>query len=730
MSPITMHKPQDPMLHQSASRRLAWLSSLTSFFGRDAAQFSSYILAIVIASCFVAYQFSWSFLTGNSTVFDGGDIAQHISGWWYYAKDSWHFPLLYTERLNHPEGVSIALTDSIPLMAMLFKALLTLFPGMFSEHFHYFGWWIGLVFVAQAISAVMLMRALGAKSWFALIISIGFALTWPVIHARYHHAALMMQSVIIFALAFYFLGSSKTWSSHRTSIAFVVLSLVALTIHPYFLPFVAGLFVAFMVDQIVKEEPWLLQLKRLLAFGIAQGVIMWLLGYLDRKAPLSGFGDFFFLDLTYPFCGGGKLIKCGIGPVYAFPYHEGFNYLGAGLLLLIPFALIFNGKSLATLPKKYPALLLLVLGFFLYALSNRVRYAGVEIFSYPLPTWLHFLTGTFRASGRFFWLVGLFILFVTLASLLKKRTLPSTLVVTFLLTTALVLQVKDVRPWLDRIKTEAAKPSKLNFADWASVMARVDKLVMYPTYQCAHPHYQHYIWVMQMAGYYGKLLNSGYVARSSLNCNADKFAIGQPFLPRHLYVLSSAVYANAPFTPGFEVPAPFEQAMKRGECVRRIDDMICLPGSTAAFWNNIEPVASLITMIDNGRQWGVTEYSTVIGKPVGKGLDQRLVPRSAAEAGWLSFGPFLALPTGKYRYSISYSSNISPEIHTGNWEIVLENEKILKSGKLIGTQGQPQKIEGIFSIEAQDAGKPFELRTFYLAKGDLQIINSSLQIVP
>lgn len=709
-------------------------TSLTSTFWRDMPRLGSYLLAIVIGCSFVAYLFPWAFLTGNSVVFDNGDIAQHISGWWYYARDSWHFPLLHTERLNHPEGVTIALTDSIPLMALLFKALLTLFPSMFPEHFHYFGWWMGLVFVAQAVSAVMLMRALGAKSLFALVISIGFALTWPVLHARYHHAALMMQSIIIFALAFYFSGSSKAWSSNKTSFAFIALSLIGLTVHPYFLPFVAGLFVAFMVDQVVKGEPWLLQLKRLLVFGLVLGLTMWALGYLDRKAPLAGFGDFFFLDLKHPFCGGGKLLKCGIGPVYEFPYHEGFNYLGAGLLLLIPFALFFalafDRKAFIAIPKKYPALLILVLGFFLYALSNRVRYAGVEIFTYPLPTWLNFLTGTFRASGRFFWLVSLLVLFVTLASLLKKRTLLPTLVVTCLLTTALVLQVKDVRPWLDRINTEATKPSKVNYADWAPVMAEVDKLVMYPTYQCAHPHYQHYIWVMQMAGYYGKLLNSGYVARSNLNCNADKLAINQPFLPRHLYVLSSAVYANAPFTPGFELPAPFEQAMKRGECVRRIDDMICLPGSTAEFWSKLPPVASPITMIENGRQWGVTEYSTVIGKPIGKGLDQRLAPRSASEAGWLSFGPFLSLPTGNYSYSMTYSSNVSPETHTGNWEIVLENEKILKSGKLSGTHGKIQRIEGVFSIDAQDAGKSFEIRTFYLAKGDLQIVNSSLQKMP
>ena len=707
-----------------------FLTRVTETFWRDMPKSGSYFLAIAIACCFVAYLFSWAFLIGNSVIFDHGDIAQHVSGWWYYARDSWHFPLLHTARLNHPEGVTIALTDSIPLMALIFKTLLTLFPSWFPEHFHYFGWWMGLVFVAQAVSAVMLMRALGAKSLFALVISVGFALTWPVLHARYHHAALMMQSMIIFALAFYFFGSSKTWSSNKTSLAFIALSLVALAIHPYFLPFVSGLFVAFMADQIVKGEAWPLQLKRLVIFGIALGLTMWVLGYLDRKAPLSGFGDFFFLDLKHPFCGGGKLIKCGVGPVYEFPYHEGFNYLGAGLLLLIPFALVFNGKAFMALPKKYPALLLLVCGFILYALSNRVRYAGTEIFSYPLPAWMNFITGTFRASGRFFWLVSLLTLFVTLASLLKKRTFLPTLVVSILLATALVLQVKDVRPWLDRIKTEAKKPNQVNYADWSPVMAQVDKFVMYPTYQCAHPHYQHYIWVMQMAGYYGKVLNSGYVARSNLNCNADKLAINQPFLPRHLYVLSSAVYANAPFTPGFELPAPFEQAMKRGECVRRIDDMICLPGSTPEFWNNLAPIASPITMVNNGRQWGVTEYSTVIGKPVGKGLNQRLVPRLEAEPGWLSFGPFVLLPAGQYRYIFTYTSKASPDTQVGDWDIVLENEKKLVSGKLTGTQGSHQKIEGVLTITPQDAGKPFEMRTFYLAKGDLQLINSSLQKMP
>ena len=147
------HPLAHPIFMQVAALQSRYLSNLSAF--------TAYFIAIAIACAFVAYQFPVSFLMGNSTVFDYGDIAQHVSGWWYYAKDSWHFPLLHTTRLDHPTGVSIAYTDSIPSLALPFKVLITLFPSLLPEHFHYVGLWTGLVFVSQAVAATFLMRALG-----------------------------------------------------------------------------------------------------------------------------------------------------------------------------------------------------------------------------------------------------------------------------------------------------------------------------------------------------------------------------------------------------------------------------------------------------------------------------------------------------------------------------------------------------------------------------------------
>jgi hypothetical protein len=48
----------------------------------------------------------------------------------------------------------------------------------------------------------------------------------------------------------------------------------------------------------------------------------------------------------------------------------------------------------------------------------------------------------------------------------------------------------------------------------------------------------------------------------------------------------------------------------------------------------------------------------------------------------------------------------------------------------MGSQGKTSRIEGGFTIEPQDVGKSFELRTFFLAQGDLQVISSSVRKTP
>jgi len=366
------------------------------------------------------------------------------------------------------------------------------------------------------------------------------------------------------------------------------------------------------------------------------------------------------------------------------------------------------------------------MGFFLYAISNKIHFGNTEIFSYTLPAWMATLTGTFRAAGRFFWPISSFILFLTLASLLKKRSR----FVSLILITALVVQIKDIKPWLIRIQAESAKPSTLNFKEWEMLMTQVDKVIIYPIHECPPLHYQHNIWIMRLAGYYGKQINSGYTARGHKDCDADVLSLQQDLKARHLYIISSGAYANTPFTEDFIFPASFQRAMEKGECVRRLDDMICLAGSNLHFWNSIPLVASPIHLIEQGRKWMPAEFSSEIGTVKGQGFEQSLIPKNMTKSGWLGFGPFIYLPEGKYRYTLEYRSTNDIKTPVGNWDITLDNITPLRSGELFGTAGKKQGIEGVFNIARDQAGHALELRTKFIANHDLQLLSTSIQRLP
>jgi hypothetical protein len=699
--------------------------------GAALSAWQAYALSVALALGILDYLFPWAMFHGNSIIFDFGDNAQHTSGWWYYAKDTWHFPLLHTSRVDHPEGISIAFTDSIPLAALFFKAMMTVFPTWFPEDFHYFGWWIGFVFVTQALSATLLMRTLGAKSTFATVLVVLFVLTWPVIHVRYSHAALMLHSILLFGLALYILGVQHKWRSSMVSAAFIILHVVSLLVHPYFLPFTFGLYFAFMVDHTIQKGNWTRLLVRLFVLFAILLAIALVMGYFGRSTYRGGYGEHYNFNLASPFCADlSKFYPCDIG-IPAIAAFEGFNYLGLGLLLLLPIALVLNWRHVLLIPKRCPALTLVLVGMLAYAVTNYVSYGPHRLIHFPLPAWLDWITGTFRAAGRFFWLIGYLVLFLTLSSLAKKKIWW----VNLILVTAMTIQLIDVKPWLKQIKTLAAKPSALNYEEWTPLMSHIDKVVIYPTFECGRGDLQYYTWIMQLAGYHGKLLNSGYTSRDKKDCPTSEKVAQEPLEARHLYVISHQTYYEEPFRKTFTFPKPLQLALERSECVKRSYSLICLPGSTPSFWQSLALNTYPAQFAPNSLFLSALELSSQVGKPSKVGFGATLVSANAAIPGWLSFGPAIALPIGKYKYNMIYSSTEKTNKTVGNWDVVLQqgtpgNEKTLFSGKLNGTNGANKTIEGNFEINAEQETMPLEIRSYYLAQGDLQIVGISLVKLP
>jgi hypothetical protein len=705
---------------------------------RELSTLSSQLIAFALACIFIAYMFPLSFLSGNSIIFDPNysDNGLHMASWWFYAHDSWHFPLLLTERINFPDGQNIAFTDSIPIAALFFKTLMTIFPTLLPKHFHYFGWWVALVFILQAVSATLLSRALGVTKLFPTIAIVFFALTWPPIHIRYPHTALMMQCIIIFSLAFYFLGKNKLWSSDKVIYCFILINIVALTVHPYFLPISFSLFCAFLIDQKLhtKNIRWLEQgiwLLFLLAILICVG---FLFGYFQPNTIGGGYGDHYSFDLLSPFCGNTRWSQCNFvkGDITARQF-EGFNYFGIGLIFLIPCVLFLKWRAIPKFINQYPALILVIFGIFLFSVTNHIRLGDVELFTFPIPSWLLWITGTFRAAGRFFWIVGYLILFLTLTTLLKRNTAP----IVILVFIALMLQLADEAPSLKKIRKELAKLSTYSYVEWASLMKEVDQVNIYPVLGCTSDKFnQVNAWaIYQVAGYYEKRINTAYSARTNINCHLSEELLQDELMPRQLYLIGHLADPFSAIASNNQFPAPFQNAMKRGECVTRTDGMLCLLGSTPEFWQDQPLKTYPVKLIAKGRYWLAGELSTNIGQISGRGFAQRLMPKIASVPGWLSFGPSIPLPLGKYKYTIVYRSPEKIDKTVGKWDVALkqggdENEKFLYSGKLTGTAGVNKQIEGVLTIAPGQETMPFEIRTFYMAQGDLELIGTTLQKIP
>ena len=83
----------------------------------------------------------------------GDDIAQHYLGAVFYRYGPWTMPVGLNPNFGIEISSSIVFSDSIPIMAFILKT----FSSWLGEPFQYFGIWILICFLLQAVLAWMLI---------------------------------------------------------------------------------------------------------------------------------------------------------------------------------------------------------------------------------------------------------------------------------------------------------------------------------------------------------------------------------------------------------------------------------------------------------------------------------------------------------------------------------------------------------------------------------------------
>ncbi|MCW0392666.1 hypothetical protein [Xanthomonas sacchari] len=79
------------------------------------------LLGVLVASWVVPY--SLIFGSGGFDLVQQDDMAQHLAGQRYFIADAWRWPILNYANANMPYGANVVMSDSVPLLALVLKAL-------------------------------------------------------------------------------------------------------------------------------------------------------------------------------------------------------------------------------------------------------------------------------------------------------------------------------------------------------------------------------------------------------------------------------------------------------------------------------------------------------------------------------------------------------------------------------------------------------------------------------
>jgi len=104
--------------------------------------------------------------------------------------------------------------------------------------------------------------------------------------------------------------------------------------------------------------------------------------------------------------------------------------------------------------------------------------------------------------------------------------------------------------------------------------------------------------------------------------------------------------------------------------------------------------------------------------------EYRTAKESMDKSGYITFGPYISLSSGKYKFNINYMSPESNTTNIGTWDVVVDlpkGIKQLKNGPLIGTNGRDAHVINTFTMPKEYNEKEVEIRNFYNGTGSLTI---------
>lgn len=422
--------------------------------------------------------------------YDEPDIIQRYTGQMALLKTPWSFPLGQTSSMAvyGGSGVNIAFMDSIPLVAIFFK----LFAPLLPEVFQFEGLYAFAVFILQGISAGMLLSLFLDRLSLVGLGTMFFVLSPVLLERAFRHTSLASHYFILFALYLYF--------RHRRDgrLPWIMVLLCGLTtgITPYFLPMVAIFALLIAIEHGMRTRKPLIPAVFFTASCAAALGLAWAIGSIGSgyAAGRTGYG-YYSMNLNAPINPysigsqqyGYLWSKLIVPRIPTYGQYDGFNYLGAGVLLMLAAGTILSAYLCSRAQKRAWLRrngLLLGCCVFLtaFAVSNVVCWNGTAIVI-PLPEGLLQLCGIFRASSRMFYPVYYLLILFGIVALTRRNGDPPTYrLAGVLLAVMLAIQCYDIsdaltakhRQMADAVASTCTFPQQLSEAQNLTTMFLAD----------------------------------------------------------------------------------------------------------------------------------------------------------------------------------------------------------------------------------------------------------------
>lgn len=391
-------------------------------------------------------------------------------------------PVPFMDNNSFPLKTGVMFVDCLPVLAVVLKFLTGVLhkSGEFLN-FQYSGIYGVLNFCLLGLLSFLFMKKINKTSDFNAFLCSLFFVTAPIFLERFPRNY-ALSSMWLILLSFVPLVYREYFDKNKFFLFNFLLGALSVSIHTSYVPVLfVNLCVCEVYDWFCGKNERRFSPYALILYPVGVFLIFGLMGGFSNNMTTDSYYGYFlfnwagFVAPTYSFYNFSSVVLPCLNyiPCADYTAHEGFAYLGAGIILP---SFVFGGGFCLVLCRKsfrekfrnyvnHHQLLCLLFGFlflFMVLISSLPKICFMDkAFSLQLPTFVQFFYSVLRAAGRYIWTDVFIVYFLVLSVILR---IFRSKVATIMLFLCLVVQMVDLKELFFNIHTDyALKKSFVSF---------------------------------------------------------------------------------------------------------------------------------------------------------------------------------------------------------------------------------------------------------------------------